>query len=84
MKWYISKAAEQGYAAAQLNLGAMYYNNRGVPENDVQAYMWWSIAKAQGDVLAADWLDDVKERMIPTMITKAQALAAEWWEKHNN
>ena len=79
-----SKAAEQGYAGVQLNLGAMYYNGRGVPENDVQAYMWWSIAKAQGDVLAADWLDDVKERMIPIMITKAQALAAEWWEKHNN
>ena len=32
--------ADQGYAKAQFNLGIMYDNGEGVPENDVQAYKW--------------------------------------------
>jgi TPR repeat protein len=39
-KWY-RLAAEQGHAKAQYNLGLMYYNGEGVPEDYVIAYMWW-------------------------------------------
>ena len=56
----------------------------GVPANNVKAYMWWSIAKAQGDENAAFNLDIVKKAMTPADISKAQALAAEMWEKINN
>ena len=41
-------AAEQGYAAAQFNLGVMYASGQGVPEDDVTAYAWLNIAAAQG------------------------------------
>ena len=46
--------------------------------------MWGSPAKTQGDEKAAEGLDAVKEVVTPTDISKAQALASEWWEKHNN
>ena len=76
--------AEQGDALAQANLGRMYQNGYGVPENDVEALKWYSLAKAQGNKRAAGLLNMVKNKMTPAQIAKAQALAAEWWEKHNN
>ena len=83
VKWY-SMAAEQGVAQAQHNLGVMYANGTGVPENNVRAYVWWSLAEVQGNESAASYLDIVEEQMTPAQIAKAQALAAEWLEKHNN
>ncbi len=46
--------------------------------------MWWSLAKAQGVEAAATTLDMIKEEMTPADISKAQALASEWWKEHNN
>jgi TPR repeat protein len=40
--------AEQGDALAQNNLGWMYYNGYGVPQDYVQARMWFTLAAAQG------------------------------------
>ena len=40
--------AEQGNAAAQFNLGHMYANGRGVPNDDVQAVKWFRLAAEQG------------------------------------
>jgi len=82
IKWF-RKAAEQGHASAQNNLGKMYDNGEGVPENDVEALKWYSLAKAQGFKIAADNLDIIKKQMTPAQTAKAQALASEWWEKHN-
>jgi len=83
VKWY-RMAAEQGDADGQASLGFMYANGEGVPVNNVRAYMWWSLAKAQGHEKAATNLDIVKKGMNTAQIGKAQALATEWWEKHNN
>ena len=41
---WIRRAAEQGQANAQSNLGLMYVKGRGVPQNFVRSYMWFSIA----------------------------------------
>lgn len=41
--------AEQGYAAAQFNLGIMYDNGQGVPEHDAEAAKWYRLAAEQGD-----------------------------------
>ena len=41
--------AEQGIAAAQFNLGVMYDNGEGVPENDAEAVKWYRKAADQGD-----------------------------------
>ena len=39
MKWY-RRAAEQGDAAAESNLGGMYEDGKGVPEEWVEAAKW--------------------------------------------
>ena len=44
----VKKAAEQGHADAQYNLGVMYAYGDGVPEDNIQAYAWISLASAQG------------------------------------
>ena len=36
--------AEQGYVDAQYNLGLMYDNGEGVPENDKTAVKWYTLA----------------------------------------
>jgi len=51
VKWY-RLAAEQGYATAQYNLGVMYANGEGVPENDAEAVKWYRLAAEQGDAKA--------------------------------
>ena len=47
VKWY-RKAAEQGNAFAQYNLGNMYANGKGVPKNDSEAVKWYRKAAEQG------------------------------------
>ena len=44
----IKALAEQGVAAAQYNLGVMYDNGKGVPENDVEAVKWFRKAAEKG------------------------------------
>ena len=46
------KAANQGVALAQYNLGLMYYNGRGVIQDDKQAVYWYQKAANQGDASA--------------------------------
>jgi TPR repeat protein len=46
--WY-RKAAEQGYAAAESQLGDLYQYGNGVPKDLVQARAWYQKAADQGD-----------------------------------
>ena len=75
--------AEQGNRMAQTNLGFMYATGTGVPKNIDNAYMWFSLPKAQGDETAAGFLDILKTPMTPSQITKAQARDDKLWEKHH-
>ena len=47
MRWY-RLAADQGLAGAQSNLGFMYANGRGVPQDDAEAARWYRLAADQG------------------------------------
>ena len=47
VKWF-RKAAEQGHAGAQANLGFMYDRGWGVPEDDREAVKWFRKAAEQG------------------------------------
>jgi TPR repeat protein len=49
--WY-RKAAEQGYAYAQFNLGFMYEEGRGVGQSDAEAVAWYRKAAEQGNAYA--------------------------------
>ena len=44
--------AEQGHLQAQANLGAMYINGTGVPQDCNQAVKWYSLSAEQGDPMA--------------------------------
>jgi TPR repeat protein len=46
------KAAEQGYAIAQYNLGFMYDNGRGLTQSSSEAVKWFRKAAEQGHALA--------------------------------
>lgn len=47
LKWY-RRAAEQGYALAQANLGSMYFDGQGVPQDFQEALKWYRKAADQG------------------------------------
>lgn len=44
----IKKSAEQGYAAAQNNLGGMYYDGEGTLKDPKQAFYWYKKSAEQG------------------------------------
>ncbi len=46
------KAAEQGDAVAQFNLGAVYAAGEGVPQDYAEALKWYRRAAEQGDAVA--------------------------------
>lgn len=77
-EWY-EKAAAQRHAAAQSNLGWLYAYGRGVPQDHVRAYMWWSLAAAQSTGSAEESeesiLDKLTRRMTPAQIVEAQRLS---------
>jgi len=73
--------AEQGHASAQYNLGVMYANGQGVPQDYIQAHMWWNLSAAQGDKDAVHNRDIVASKMSPERIAEAQRLAREWRPK---
>ena len=51
VKWW-RKAAEQGDAEAQSNLGEMYYKGEGVPQDYKEAIKWFRKAAEQGHTWA--------------------------------
>ena len=48
--------AEQGCVDGQSNLGWMYYNGRGVPQDKKEAEKWWKLAAEQKDDFAQSCL----------------------------
>jgi TPR repeat protein len=73
--------AEAGKASAQFSLSFMYEKGQGVPQDYVQAYMWFTLAAAQGTRGAAEWREHIAARMTPAQIAEAQKLAREWKPK---
>jgi hypothetical protein len=69
MYWY-RKAADQGDASAQCNLGVMYDKGQYMPQDYVYAYMWFNLSAAQGNQTAAKNQDNVARRMTPTQIAE--------------
>ena len=58
----IRRAADQGDASAQFNLGLMYATGRGVPQDAVEAVAWWFKAATKG-------LADLVARSTPSGVT---------------
>jgi len=57
--YWFRKAAEQGYAKAQYNLGLCYKNGWGVRKNITEAKKWFRKAAEQGLETAQEALDSL-------------------------
>ena len=74
----IRPLAERGDANAQYNLGVLYDNGLGVPQDRVRAYMWLNLAAMQGRESAATIRDLVTLLMTPVQVSEAQKMTQEW------
>lgn len=79
VKWY-RKAAEQGYADAQNNLGLMQAKGTGVAQNFSQSYIWLSLATAQ-DNKYREARDIVAKKLTSQQLQRAQDQASAWKPK---
>ena len=74
----VAEAAQRGNSNAQNNLGVLYANGEGVPQDDVLAYMWFNLAGAPSDEIEKRIRETVSKRMTPEQIAEAQKLSREW------
>jgi TPR repeat protein len=72
--WF-RKAAEQGFAEAQLQLGHLYLDGHGVPQDYVLAALWYRKAAEQDDTAAQSSLAELYESGHGVPRDYAQALA---------
>ena len=77
------KAAEQGNADAQFNLGVMYRDGHGVTQDYTRAHMWFNLATSRATHTAtrdqvAKNRDRAAAMMTPDQIAEAQRMASEW------
>jgi len=80
-KW-LCRAALQGHEQAQFQLGRLYGNGIkerpfSMPQQTDYAYLWYGLAAAQGDQLAAAYLSALEQGMTPQQIARARA-----WQAH--
>jgi hypothetical protein len=74
-------AADQGDYLAQYDLGIMYVDGHGAPQDYVRAHMWFNLSAAQGLEIAAQIRNKIAEMTTPAQIAEAQRLAREWRPK---
>src|ERR1022692_771398 len=75
----ICRAAEQGSAEAQFNLGLMYVNGQGVAKDEKTAVLWYTKAAEQGYAKAQDnlgWMYDTGRG-----VAKDEKTAVLWYTK---
>ncbi len=78
MIWF-RKAADQGEADAQFNLGVMYENGQGVAQDYAQAVAWYRKAADQGEASAQFNLGEMYRNGRGVPQDDAQAVA--WYRK---
>ena len=83
VRWY-KKAADQGDADAQYDLGVAYYNGEGVPQDYAEAYFWENLAVALNADAKRDFLaksrDDAGARLSPSQLSATQKRCRQWLE----
>lgn len=72
---------KQGIAVPWGSLGAMYANGAIVPQDLVQAHLWFTLAAAQGSDLVRKKREIVARKMTPAQIAGTQNLVREWKPK---
>lgn len=88
--FWFTKAADNGDTTALQYLGLAHAQGLGVPQDWVQAHMWFSLVASsssrkiqpQDKELAEHNRKFAETKMTPKQIEEAQALASEWLAKH--
>ena len=70
--------ADAGEAKSMLALGRLYLRGLGVPQNYVQAHMWFNLAASRGEAAAIAERDALAAKMTPDALAEAQNLALDW------
>ena len=73
-RWY-EQAARAGLTSAQVLLGSMYIDGRGVARDAVRAYAWLHRATLDGHANAARARDAVGAALTPDQLAQAEALS---------
>jgi len=85
VKWY-RKAAEQGNAEAQYDLGVAYSNGQGVSRDYSLSYFWLSlsVSRSTGGMFTkrAQYRDATARKLTRGQLKKAQLMTREWEAKH--
>ena len=80
VQWY-QRAAEQGDAAAQYNLGMVYAQGQGVPRDHGKAYFWYNLAAMELGGDAAKRRDESANKLTIAQVAEAQNKALTWQPK---
>ena len=72
---WMFRAAEQGHPEAQHYLGLMFDTGRGVPQNFVSSYMWFSLAETNGSSASHNLKHNMARSMEPEQLAEAQIRA---------
>jgi TPR repeat protein len=80
IQWF-RKAAEQGHAMAQYNLGNRYYKGEGVTKDYIQAAQWFRKAAEQGCGIGQMRLALQYEFGVEGVLEKDENTALYWYEK---
>ena len=87
--YWLQKAADRGDGEAQYMLGVIYSQGTGIPQDWVQAYMWFSLAGSsrlevsqKNREIAENNRKAVEANMTSKQIDEAKALANSWLAKH--
>src|SRR5439155_17719707 len=76
-KWH-RKAAEQGDSRSQCYVGEYHVKGRGVQQDYIEAYKWFSLAAAQGDADAIRYRDYLISLMTQQQIDEGQRRASQF------
>jgi len=75
-RWLAAAHAED--KQAMLALGRMYLHGLGAPQDDVTAYMWFTLASRDGDIKALKERDALGSRMARGKRAEAEERARKW------
>ena len=81
VEWY-QKAADQGYADAQYDLGRMFNMGFGVTKDNAKAVEWFQKAANQGHADAQNYMGYMYDEGFG--VTEDDAKAVEWYQKAAN
>jgi len=62
LSWF-EKAAERGVVDSQYNLGVLFESSPEIQRNPASSFVWYSIAASQGDQLAANRVDVIRQEL---------------------